>query len=166
MKKSHLFCVFSVLCVTMISSVAAFAESKHFEGKGEVTSVDPLYSRVTIKHDAIKGFAGDTETEFFVSSATLLNNLGNRDLVEFSITDNNGDVQINKISKVGVAVKEEESTLGKVAQDVLMGTGEVAKGVTQPLQPVHDVVSGAVGATTDATGSVLEGADGQGKTKF
>ena len=166
MKKVVLFSIPALICASLILTPNAFAEAKHFEGKGEVTSVDPLYSRISIKHGAIKGFAGDSTTDFPVASTKLIENLSNRDLVEFSLTDNRGDVQIDKITKVGVAEKVEESSLGKIAQDVLVGTGEVAKGVTQPIQPVHEVVSGAVGATTGATGTVLEGSDGEGKSKF
>ena len=166
MKKCHAVLLVSLVLALFCFSQSAFAQTKSFNGSGEVTSVDPLYSRVTIKHSAIKGFSGDTTTEFAVASADLLKNLSDRDLVAFTVTDNHGDVKIEKIIKTGVAAEEEKTNLGTVAQDVLVGTGEVAKGVTQPLQPVHEVVSGAVGATTGATGSVLEGADGEGKTKF
>ena len=142
------------------------ATPKQFKGNGEVTSVDPFYGRITIKHGAIKDFSGDGETEFIVSVGSLLKEINKRDLVDFTIQDDRGDVRLVEIKKTGVAPIEENPKLGKVVQDVLVGTGEVVKGVTDPLPPAHEVVSGAVGATTSVTGAVLPGVDNQSKQKF
>ena len=165
MKKAYfLITLFSFLAVP-----AAFsAESvRHFSGSGEVTSVDPLYSRITIQHSAIKDFAGDTETEFVVVSADLLKNISKNDLVDFEFTDNKGDVKIEKITRTGQAPpKQEGIPVGKAVQDVLVGTGEVVKGVTQPITPVHDAAGSTLDATTGATGSVLNDANPDVKKKF
>ncbi len=142
------------------------AAVKHFEGSGEVTSVDPVYSSVSIKHGAIKNFAGDGETAFTVASADLLKKINRRDLVDFTITEDRGDARIEKITRTGQAPPEEGSKMGKVVQDVLVGTGEIAKGIASPLPPAHEAVSGVVGATTSATGSALNEADTKVKTKF
>ena len=48
--------------------------------------------------------------------------------------------------------------MGKAIQGVLVATGEAAKTMTAPVPPAHGVVSGAVGATTGATGAVIEDA--------
>ena len=153
------------ILVFFISSISE-AAVKRFEGKGEVTSVDPVYSSVSIKHGAIKGFAGDGETVFTVASADFLKKINKRDLVDFSLVDDKGGVRIEKIERTGQAPPEERGKMGQVFQDVLVGTGEIAKGITTPIAPAHEVVSGAVGATTDVTGAVLKDADNQVKTKF
>ena len=85
---------------------------------------------------------------------------------QFSIVDQNGDVRLSTITKTGVAEPEKEGRMGQVVQDVLVGTGEVAKSITSPLPPAHEVVSGTVDATTGATGSLLSKADNKVKTKF
>ena len=132
---------------------------KHYEGSGEVLSVDPLYSRVTIKHGPIHGLAGDGDTEFFVTSVALLKNISKRDLVDFSVLEDRGNTLVDKITKTGVApIKDDSLRVGQAVQDVLVATGEVAKVVTSPIAPAHEVVSGAVGATTGVTGVVLEDA--------
>ena len=148
----------------LVTNVAA--QDKRFEAQGEVTSVDPAVSRVTIQHKAIKGFSGDAETEFTVSDPALLAKIEKRDLVNFTVVDKRGDTRIEKIEKTGQAPPEEEMTMGQVVQHVLVGTGEIAKGVTAPIPPAHEVMSGAVGATTDATGSVLDNVDTKVKNKF
>lgn len=143
------------------------AKTQTFDAKGEVVSADPLYGRVSIQHGAIKGFAGNEETEFVVKSKDLLNGLSKRDLVDFTIEENNGDAQIIRISKTGTAPPTDDRLpIGKIAQDVLVATGEVAKTVTMPIDPAHQVVSSTVGATTDVTGSVLKDAKDKVEQKF
>ncbi|HXV19084.1 MAG TPA: copper-binding protein [Candidatus Omnitrophota bacterium] len=144
----------------------AQAEPKHYKGEGEVLSVDPLYSRITIEHGAITDFAGDGETEFFVTDAKLLKEVSRRDLVEFTITEDKGEAFIDKITVVGVAEKKPEGLeVGKVVQDVLVGTGEVAKVVTSPIAPANEVVSGTVDATTGATDEMIGDATVPGGVK-
>ena len=158
-----------ILLLFLFTAGLVYAGQKltRFETKGEVTSVDPLYSRITIKHTAIKGYSGDGEAEFFVSSPDLLKGISKGDLVTFSIADEKGDTWIDKISKTGVAaVKDEPTPLGRAVQEVLVTTGEVAKTVSSPIAPAHEVVSGAVGATTQATDSVLHDATPEVKKKF
>lgn len=146
---------------SLFLSGLAFAAERKFEASGEVVTVDPLYSRVTIRHGAIKGFSGDTETEFVVESSKELKGIETRDLVEFKITDRSGDVLISDLKKTGVAPpKDDRLHLGSAVQNVLVSTGEVAKAVTSPIAPAHDVTSAAVAAATDTTGSVLDEADG------
>ena len=149
------------------SILLAASKETHFEGSGEVTSVDPLYSRVSIKHGAIKNFEGDTETEFFVQSPDLLKGITRRDLVSFTLVNDKGDVRIEKITKTGEAPLKDDSTpLGRVVQDALVATGEAAKTVSSPITPAHEVVSGTVGATTRVTDSVLHDANPDVKKKF
>ena len=164
MKK--IFFVF-VLSLSTVGVLYAAPKPTHFESSGEVTSVDPLYSQVTIKHPAIKGFSGDGEAEFFVSSADLLKGISKGDLVTFSLANEKGDTRIEKISKTGVAsVKEESTPLGRAVHDMLVTTGEVAKTVSSPIAPAHEVVSGTVSATTQATDRVLHDATPEVKKKF
>ncbi len=149
------------------SIVLAAPTEKHYQGSGEVTSVDPLYSRITIKHGPIKNFVGDEETEFFVSSTDILKGIAKRDLVDFSLVDVKGDVRVEKITKTGEApIKEEGLPLGQAVQGALVATGEAAKTVTSPITPAHEVVSGTVGATTGATDEVLRDANPDVKKKF
>ena len=161
--------VFVVLLFLILTPSILCAASKEtrYQGFGEVTSVDPLYSRVTIQHGAIKNFAGDAETEFFVRSIDLLKGIAKRDLVSFTLVNDKGDVRIEKLTKTGEAVLKEGSVpLGRVVQDALVATGEAAKAVSSPIAPAHEVVSGAVGATTEATDSVLHDANPNVKKKF
>ena len=74
-----------VIFFLSVSSLHAQQKLTEFQSKGDVMSVDPMYGRITIKHGAIKGFSGDTETEFFVNSSGLLQNITKGDLVEFTI---------------------------------------------------------------------------------
>lgn len=164
MKKTSL-----ILVLLLFTASQGYADQKltRFETNGEVTSVDPLYSRITIKHPAIKGFSGDTETEFFVSSADLLKGVSKGDLVDFVITDEKGDARIEKIKKTGVApVKDDSTSLGRAVQGALVTTGEVAKTISSPIAPAHEVISGTVGATTGATDNVLHDAAPDVKKKF
>ena len=160
MKKTALFLILTV-CLAGASVFAADAlKAKTIEASGEITSVDPLYSRLTIHHGAIKGFSGDTETEFVAGSAALLKGLSKRDLVDFTIEEKKGEALITKITKTGQAPpKEEKAELGKAVQGALVSTGEVMKTVASPIPPAHEIVSGAVGATTTATGAVVEPID-------
>ena len=115
---------------------------------------------MTIKHGAIKGLSGDAETEFFVTSPELLKGIAKRDLVDFVILEEKGETRIEKLKKTGEAPPQDDrSELGKAMQGALVSTGEAAKTVTSPVMPVHEVVSGAVGATTDTTGAVLDEAE-------
>ncbi len=164
MKRSLSF--FLPALLVLLSASALEARATRFEGSGEVVTVDPPYRRITIKHGVIKDFAGAEETEFAVASTDILKGLGRRDLVDFTVADEKGNVRIEKIAKTGVAPEEEGSKVGQVVQDVLVGTGEAAKTVTTPIAPAHDIMSGAVDATTGATGSVLENADTKVKTEF
>lgn len=166
MKNKPRYLAASLFVAVFLSQSVSFAAVKRIEAKGEVTSVDPVYSSVTIKHGAIKGFAGDGSTDFAVVSADLLKPIHKSDLVDFTLLEDKGDARIEKIVRTGQAVPEKEAGVGKVVQDVLVGTGEIAKGITSPIEPAHQVVSGAVGVTTDATGSLLENADTQVKKKF
>ena len=166
MKKTFfLLTLFSFLIAPAL--FAAEPQVRQFSGSGEVTSVDPLYSRITIQHHAIKDFAGDTETEFVVASADLLKKISKGDLVDFEFTDSKGDVKIDKITRTGQAApKQEGIPVGKAVQDVLVGTGDVVKGVTQPITPVHEAANSTMDATTNATGSVLNDANPDVKRKF
>lgn len=137
-----------------------------FEGEGVVESADPLYQRITIRHGGIKGFAGEGTTEFTVADASLIRNLSRRDLVKFTVNDQKNDTMITAIEKTGVEPPAEPSKLGQIVHETLVVTGDVAKGITQPLPPAHEVVSGAVGATTDATGAVLDNAAPDSKSQF
>lgn len=154
-------------CFSLAFPLNAVAETKTFEGKGEIISADPLYGRVTIHHNAIKGFAGNEDTEFVVRSKDLLNNLGKHDLVDFSLEESGSNAEIVKINKTGVAPAVDAGLpVGKMAQDILVATGEAAKTVTTPIEPAHQMVTGAFGATTDATGTVLKDAKSEVKQKF
>ncbi len=145
---------------------AADASPKKYSASGQVITVDPVYSQVTIRHGAIKEFAHDADTEFYVASADLLKNIQKDDLVDFEFTDTKGDVKIDKITKTGVALPEVEKSLGTGVQEVLEGAGDVVKGVTSPLPPAHDVAGGVMDATTGATSNVLTDASPEQKTKF
>jgi len=101
-----------------------------------------------------------------VARPDVLKGFTPRDLVNFSITETNGDVKIEKLEKTGVAEPEEKAGMGRVVQDVLVGTGEVAKTVTKPITPAHDVVSGTFDAATNVTGPVLQESDDKAKQDF
>ncbi|OIO36072.1 MAG: hypothetical protein AUJ72_06150 [Candidatus Omnitrophica bacterium CG1_02_46_14] len=160
---------FALLSSLVLISSLVFAAPKEsvYQGSGEVTSVDPLYSRITIKHGAIKNFVGDSENEFFVQSSDLLKNIAKRDFINFTLEDQKGDVRITKIEKTGVAaVKDETLPIGRAVQDVLTMTGEAVKTISSPIAPAHEVVSETVGATTGATDSVLHDANPEVKKNF
>ena len=158
MKKTAGFFLFIFLLISL--AVSAQAKTKDFDAKGEVVDVDPLYGRITVAHGVIPGFAGDGKTEFFVESADLLKGLGRFDLVEFSVRDDKDGIQITSLKKTGHKEPAKNNLqIGQAVQDVLVATGETAKFVTSPIPPAHEVVSGVVGVTTDATGSVVEKAE-------
>ena len=164
MKNAIVFSVISFFLLVLPAHAAS--NVRDFHGSGEVITVDPVYSQVTIRHGAIKDFAGDTTTDFNVSSADMLKNIQKGDLVEFDFKDTKGDVKIEKITKTGVAEPENEgSPFGQTVQGVLQGTGDVVRGVTRPL-PVANEVGNAVGDTTEATGDALKNTPTESKTKF
>jgi Cu/Ag efflux protein CusF len=160
MKKIAIFVLFSALLAGTAVHAADPLKTRTLESKGEITSVDPLYGRVTIHHGAIEGFSGDAETEFVVSSGALLKGLSKRDLVDFTIEEKKGEALVTKITKTGQApLKEDKAELGKAVQGALVSTGEAMKTVASPVPPAHEMVSGAVGATTTVTGAVVEPID-------
>lgn len=166
MKKLTPFISLTALLLT-VYAFSADETLKKFTGSGEVTSVDPVYSRVTIQHKPIQGFVGGDETEFFVASQDLLKGINRYDLVDFSFEDKRGDVQITEITKTGVAAPKDDSIpLGRAVQGALVSTGEAAKTVTSPIPGVNEVVSGAFGATTDTTEPVLHDANPEVKQSF
>ena len=164
MKKAVIFSIISLFLLVL--PVHATSSVRDFHGNGEVVTVDPVYSQVTIRHGAIKDFAGDTTSDFYVASADMLKNIQKGDRVEFDFKDTKGDVRIEKITKTGVAEPESDgSPLGQTVQGVLQGTGDVVRGVTHPL-PVANEVGNAVGDTTEATGDALKDTPTESKTKF
>ena len=164
MKKTFIFFLFLVSTPAIL---LAASTATRYQGSGEVTSVDPLYSRVTIQHSAITNFTGDAETEFFVQSPDLLKGIAKRDLVDFTLVNEKGDVRIEKITRTGEAPSKDDSVpLGRAVQGALVSTGEAVKTVSSPIAPAHEVVSGAVGATTGATDTVLHDANPDVKKKF
>ncbi|MBI4352628.1 MAG: copper-binding protein [Candidatus Omnitrophica bacterium] len=155
------------LVFTSLSVQAAEQVIRRFEGKGEVTSADPLFSRVTIKHGAMKGFAEERETEFFVDSAGLLKDIHRYDLVEFTVADRKGEVLVEKIKKVGEASPPPgKIEIGKAVRDVVVATGEVAKGIASPIPPVQEMVSGAAGAASETTAVLNEASIPEPKQEF
>ena len=148
------------LLILLLFSACAFAQSqkiKHFDAKGEIMSVDPLYGRITIKHGPIKDFAGDAVTEFTVSAADILKGLATKDLVDFSVNDEKGDAQIEKITKTGVAAPAPGGIpIGAAARDVLLATGKTAEFVTSPIPPAQGLVQNTVGTITEGTGNAVE----------
>ncbi len=140
--------------------------TRQFQSSGEVVTVDPVYSQITIRHGAIKNFAGDGETEFYTTGPGLLKDIVKRDLVDFEFTDTKGDVKITKIAKTGVAPPPVEPHLGQAIQETLEGAGSMVKGVTEPVAPVHHVAGGVADATTGATGTVLNEVSPEQKSQF
>lgn len=154
MKKIAYF-VFSFLA---LSTMPVFAASKEISASGEVISADPLYKRVTIKHEAIKDFSEAGENEYTVASASLLDGLSRYDLVDFKLkTEGMGDAEITSITKTGQAEHEEEGLpIGPAVQGALESTAGAAKSLTEPIAPAHEIVSAATDATTNTTGTVLD----------
>jgi Cu/Ag efflux protein CusF len=149
------------------ASAADISRSKHFTSRGEVISVDPMYSRITLQHDPIKGFPGGFETEFEVSSQNLLKNISMSDEVTFEIEEAAGSAQIIKLERTGKKFEHNDRMpMGRAAQDLLEGASTVVKTVTSPIAPVNQLTSAATDATTSATGSVLADKDSEVKAKF
>ena len=164
MRKAIVFSVISLL--SLVLPAYAASKSGDFHGNGEVITVDPVYSQVTIRHGAIKDLSGDATTDFYVASPDMLKNIQKGDLVDFDLKDDKGDVRIMKLTKTGVAEAESEgSPLGQTVQGVLQGTGDMVRGVTHPL-PLASEVGNAVGDTTEATGDALKDTPTEAKTKF
>ena len=165
MKKALIFS-FILLFLFCRPLFAEDFKTHQFHGSGEVLTVDPVYSQITIEHAPIKDFSAGNDSEFFVQSPEMLKGIQKGDLVEFDITDNKGDVKIEKITKTGVAPPKSEGTpLGQAVHDVLQGTGDVVKGVTEPIAPVHEVAKGAT-TVTDATGDAFKESSPENKAKF
>lgn len=142
----------------LLAAAAISAERPtRFEGEGEIVTVDPAYGRVTIEHKAIKGFAGDDTSEFFVADASMLKGLGRRDTVKFTLIDQKGDVRVEKIEKTGVAPekKGEYLTMNDAVKGALHATGDVAGEITRPIEPIHEGTRAVTGATTDTADELL-----------
>ena len=149
MKKTAISVLF--LLIFSASQCHAAERVRHFEGYGEVLSVDPISSQITIRHRAIKGLAGSGDTQFFVTDAAMLEGIEKHNLVELDLVETKGDLKVEKITKTGQALPQEDGIpLGQAVQDTLQGTGQVLKAVTSPLPAVSDAVSGAADSTADA----------------
>ena len=164
--KKH-FALFLIFSLLFLPQSHASDGLKKFHGEGEVLSVDPVYSRVTIAHAPIKGLPGDSSNEFVVKSSGLLKKISPSDLVRFEIEEGVGGAEIVKLEKTGQALpKEDRMPLGQAAQQVLEGAGTVVKTVAAPIAPIGAVANATADATTNTTGSVLKDTDSQVKHKF
>lgn len=156
--------VFAFLAFFITSSCLAFENSRQFKASGEVRTVDPVYSQVTIEHGVIKGLAHDGVTEFYVTDAALLKGIETRDQVDFEITDNKGDVRITKITKTGVAPPREEGLpVGEALQQTFEGVGQAAATLTSPIPPVSEAIGGATESAVGSTDPKIQ--DGELKQK-
>ncbi len=127
MKKTAVF-AFLAFFLTLPPS-HAFEAVRQFKASGEVRTVNPVSSQVTIEHGTIKGLAGEGVTEFYVSDVAILKDIAKSDLVDFEITDTKGDVRITHITKTGVAPPREEGIpVGEALQQTFQGVGQAAKG--------------------------------------
>jgi hypothetical protein len=160
MKKVYALGVLALLFLG-VWAFSAQHELERIEADGEVMEVDPLHSVILIEYKGV-------DTQFDVVSKDLLKDLSKRDLVHFTFAQDKNRQVIEKIVKTGEAPpKEEKLEIGKAVQDVIVGAGETAKFVTSPVPPVQEAIGGAVGATTDTTGAVLEDVSApEAKTKF
>lgn len=138
---------------------------RSIEATGEVLSVSPVYSRITIKHGLIPGYSESGETEFQAEPKEILSKISGGDLVQFTITETKGNSVITKIERTGVAVKEERH-LGQALQKTLEGAGDAATALVSPIAPAGEVVGAATTATTEATSSVLNQANPEVKQSF
>ena len=162
MKKATISLLFFLLLNVSYGHTAESA--RQFKGNGEVVTVDPVYSQITILHGAIKGFAQDSSTQFYVTDAAHLKNITKGDLVDFDLTDTKGDVKITKIMKTGVASpKENGIPIGQAVRETLQGTGQVLGAITSPLPPVSDAIHGAMNSTADVANPEIT--DGELKQK-
>ena len=163
MKKTTALVLF-LLLLNLSNSYAADS-TRHFEGYGEVLSVDPISSQITIQHRAIKGLEGSGDTQFYVSDAAMLKGIEKHDLVEFDLVEIKGDLKIEKLEKTGVALPREEGIpLGQAVHDTIQGTGQVLKTVTSPLPAVSDAVGGASDSAASAADPRIQ--DGEVKQKI
>ncbi len=105
MKKTTALALFFLLL--NLSNSHAASSTRHFEGYGEVLSVDPITSQITIQHRSIKGLEGSGDTQFYVSDAAMLKGIEKHDLVEFDLVEIKGDLKIEKLEKTGVALPRE-----------------------------------------------------------
>ncbi len=145
-----------ILSASLIYAPAAFAKDGNYKASGEVVSVDPVYSRITIAHDPIKGFSGDSQTEFTVKSNDLLKDISTLDTVDFEVEASNGEANITKLTKTGHAAPRPDGIpVGQAAQDVFEGAGNIVKTVASPIAPLSEVTNATADATTNTTGSVL-----------
>jgi hypothetical protein len=142
------------------------SSTRTFDASGEVVTVSPVYSRITIRHETIPGFSEAGETEFPVVSKDLIAKIAARDLVKFKIVDDRGDLSVTQIERIGTAPEPEKGRLGRALQETLEGVGEAAKTVASPIPPAGELVGAAADATTGATGSVLPNADPDVKQAF
>lgn len=161
--------VASVLFFLLLTTLYCHAanSSRQFSGKGEVITVDPVYSQITISHESIKGFAQEGETEFYVTEAAILKGVTKGDLVDFELTDTKGDVKIDKIVKTGIAPpKDDGMPLGQALRDTLQGAGDVLGAVTAPIPPVSEAFHGAMASTADVADPKIEDGKLKQKTSF
>lgn len=158
MKKVSLFLALFLVFFMLHQTLAFSAGSKHSKASGEVTDVDSISGRVTLKDHG----------EYFVADAALLKNINRNDLVDVDIVEENGEARIHRIEKTGEAPHEEESLpVGKAVQGVLQATGQTAKFITSPIAPVHDTAGEAAGAVTESAGDMVKDAKGpEVKQKF
>ena len=163
MKKIAVPVLFALLI--NISLCHASEAKRQFKGSGEVVSVDPVYSQITILHGAITGFDSEGETNFYVADTTVLKNVSKGDLVDFQLTDTKGDVKIDRLEKTGIASPKEDGVpLGQAVQDTLQGTGQVLKAVTSPLPPVSEAIGGATDSASTSSDPRIQ--DGEVKQKI
>lgn len=147
MKKAlKLIFIFSFLTVS-----AALAAEPNTELKGTVLDVDPIAGRIELKGQG----------EYFVTDNSILKNISRNDIVTAVVVVDKGDARIQSITKTGVASPESEGLpVGEAVQGVLNATGETAKFVTSPIQPVHDTAGEGVSAVTGGTGELVKDAKG------
>ena len=149
--KKAVFFILSLLLIPVVS-IAADNKTREFSASGQIETLDPVYSQVTIRHGAIKGFGGDSQTQFYVSSPDLLKGLSRYDLVDFHFIDTKGDVRIDKITKTGEAAPDQAGVpVGDALGQTLQGAGQIVQAVTSPIAPVSEAVGGAVDSTSDST---------------
>jgi Cu/Ag efflux protein CusF len=158
--------VFAFLAFFLTSPMLHAAEAvRHFQASGEVRTVDPVYSQVTIEHGVIKGLAHDGVTEFYVTDPAMLKGISTGDLVDFEITDTKGDVKIDRILKTGTAPPREEGIpVGEALQQTFQGVGDIAGAVTAPIPPVSESIGGATRSTVESTDPRIQ--DGEVKQKL
>ncbi len=152
----------SVLTASLFSlfiSFLCYAAVKNYDGEGEVLSVDPALRRVTLKHGVIQGYSGEGETEFTANDDKMLQGVSKRDFVHFTLRDENGNLELDQIVTLGEVEPESSGIqVGRAVRDVVTATGEAAKFVTSPIEPVHGAVESAMGATQEVTAATIDDA--------